>query len=33
MLKLENVEVSYGAVHAIHEASMEVRDGEIVSLI
>lgn len=33
MLKLENVEVSYGAVHAIHGASMEVRDGEIVSLI
>lgn len=33
MLKLENVEVSYGAVHAIHEASMEVGDGEIVSLI
>ena len=33
MLKLENVEVSYGAVHAIHGASMEVRDGESVSLI
>ena len=33
MLKLENGEVSYGAVHAIHGASMEVRDGEIVSLI
>lgn len=33
MLKLENVEVSYGAVHTIHGASMEVRDGEIVSLI
>lgn len=33
MLKLENVEVSYGAAHAIHGASMEVRDGEIVSFI
>ncbi|MDO5423229.1 MAG: ABC transporter ATP-binding protein [Eubacteriales bacterium] len=33
MLKLENVDVSYGAIHAIHGATMEVRDGEIVSLI
>lgn len=33
MLKLENVNVSYGAIHAIHDVSMEVRDGEIVSLI
>ncbi|MDY3920398.1 MAG: ABC transporter ATP-binding protein [Candidatus Limivivens sp.] len=33
MLKLENVDVSYGAIHAIHGASLEVRDGEIVSLI
>lgn len=33
MLKLKDVNVSYGAIHAIHDASMEVRDGEIVSLI
>lgn len=33
MLKLENVNVSYGAIHAIHDVNMEVRDGEIVSLI
>lgn len=33
MLKLENVNVSYGAIHAIHDVSLEVHDGEIVSLI
>lgn len=33
MLKLENVNVSYGAIHAIHDVNMEVHDGEIVSLI
>lgn len=33
MLKLENVNVSYGAIHAIHNVNMEVQDGEIVSLI
>lgn len=33
MLKIENIDVSYGAIHAIHGVSMEVHDGEIVSLI
>jgi len=33
MLKLENVSVSYGAIQAIKGVSLEVNDGEIVSLI
>lgn len=33
MLKIENLEVSYGAVQALRGISMEVNDGEIVSLI
>ena len=33
MLKISNLNVSYGAIHAIHDVSMEVGDGEIVSLI
>ena len=33
MLKIENLEVSYGAVQALRGISMEVDDGEIVSLI
>ncbi len=33
MLKVENLNVSYGAIHAIHDVSLEVLDGEIVSLI
>lgn len=33
MLKIEHLNVSYGAIHAIHDASLEVKDGEIVSLI
>ncbi|MDD3251188.1 MAG: ABC transporter ATP-binding protein [Lachnospiraceae bacterium] len=33
MLEVKNLEVSYGAVHAIHGVSLQVRDGEIVSLI
>ncbi len=33
MLKVENINVSYGAIHAIHDASLTVNDGEIVSLI
>lgn len=33
MLKVKNVAVSYGAVKAIHGVSLEVHDGEIVSLI
>lgn len=33
MLKVKDLAVSYGAIEAIHEASLEVHDGEIVSLI
>ena len=33
MLKIENLEVSYGAMQALRGISMEVADGEIVSLI
>lgn len=33
MLEVKNLDVSYGAVHAIHGASLQVNDGEIVSLI
>lgn len=33
MLEINNLEVSYGAVHAIHGVSLKVNDGEIVSLI
>ncbi|MBE5983778.1 MAG: ABC transporter ATP-binding protein [Paenibacillaceae bacterium] len=33
MLKVNNLAVSYGAIKAIHGVSMEVHDGEVVSLI
>lgn len=33
MLKVNNLNVSYGAIHAIHDISIEVSEGEIVSLI
>ena len=33
MLKIEDLEVSYGAGQALRGISMEVNDGEIVSLI
>lgn len=33
MLEVKNLAVSYGAVKAIHGVSLEVHDGEIVSLI
>jgi branched-chain amino acid transport system ATP-binding protein len=33
MLSIKDLHVSYGAIHAIHGASLEVNDGEIVSLI
>lgn len=33
MLKVKNLNVSYGAIHAIHDVSLEVNQGEIVSLI
>ncbi|WP_317854101.1 ABC transporter ATP-binding protein [Chakrabartyella piscis] len=33
MLKLENVNLFYGAIHALHDISLEVKDGEIVTLI
>lgn len=33
MLRVENVNVSYGAIHALHDISLTVNDGEVVSLI
>lgn len=33
MLKLENVDVSYGAIKALRGVSVEVKNGEIVALI
>ena len=33
MLKVTDLNVSYGAIHAIHDVSLEVREGEIVTLI
>ncbi|AQR96455.1 ABC transporter ATP-binding protein [Clostridium saccharoperbutylacetonicum] len=33
MLKVENINISYGAIHAIHDLSLEVKGGEIVTLI
>lgn len=33
MLKIKDLNVSYGAIHAIKDVSLEVREGEIVSLI
>jgi branched-chain amino acid transport system ATP-binding protein len=33
MLKVENVQVSYGAIQAVKGASLEVREGEVVTII
>ncbi|MDO5417088.1 MAG: ABC transporter ATP-binding protein [Lachnospiraceae bacterium] len=33
MLEIKGLDVSYGAVHAVHGVSLHVDDGEIVSLI
>lgn len=33
MLKVEHLKVSYGAIQAIQDISLEVEDGEVVSLI
>lgn len=33
MLEIKDLNVSYGAIHAIHGVSLDVKDGEIVSLI
>lgn len=33
MLKVENLNVYYGAIHAVHDINLEVKEGEIVSLI
>ncbi len=33
MLKVKNLDVYYGAIHAIKDISFEVKEGEIVSLI
>ena len=32
-LKLENVELFYNRVHALRDVSLEVREGEIISLL
>lgn len=33
MLRIENLNVSYGVIHALHDVSLEVAQGEIVTLI
>ena len=33
MLKLENINTYYGNIHALHDVSLEVKAGEIVTLI
>ena len=33
MLSVKDLNVSYGAIHAIHDVSLDVNDGKIVSLI
>ena len=33
MLKVEHIDVYYGAIHAIKDISFEVNEGEIVTLI
>jgi len=33
MLKVENINVYYDAIHAIRDVSFEVKQGEIVTLI
>lgn len=33
MLKISDLNVSYGAIHAIHDVAMSVHKGELVSLI
>ena len=33
MLRIENVNVSYGSIHVLHDISLTVNDGEVVSLI
>lgn len=32
-LQLENINIYYGAIHALKDVSLEVRDGEIVTLL
>ena len=33
MLKIDNIDVYYGAIHALKGISLEVNEGEIVTLI
>ena len=33
MLKIENLHVYYGGIHALRGINMEVADGQIISLI
>ncbi|MBQ3590423.1 MAG: ATP-binding cassette domain-containing protein, partial [Clostridia bacterium] len=33
ILQVENINVYYGAIHAIHNVSFHVNEGEVVTLI
>ncbi|HEX9995868.1 MAG TPA: ABC transporter ATP-binding protein, partial [Abditibacterium sp.] len=33
MLQIENLSVHYGVIQALHEISLEINQGEIVTLI
>ena len=33
MLNVENLEVYYGGIHALHDISLHVKTGEIVAII
>ena len=33
MLKVDNINVYYGQIHALKDVSLEVKEGEIVALI
>lgn len=33
MLKVENINLYYGVIHALRDISLEVKQGEIVTLI
>ena len=33
MLEIKNLSVSYGAINALHGISLQIKDGDIVTLI
>ena len=33
MLEVKNLNVYYGVIHALHDVSFEVEEGEVVALI